>query len=74
VPPVARERVPVRSEDKLEEDFEMEDVNPLVTEIAERAGRSATAWQAHPQILAEVVTVRDLVRLVSGQPPRARAV
>lgn len=67
-------RVPVRPGDKLDDDFEIEDVNPLATEIAERAGRSATVWQAHPQILAEVVTVRDLVRLVSGQPPRAPAV
>jgi hypothetical protein len=67
-------RVPVRPGDKLEEDFEIEDVEPLATGVAERAGRSAMAWQAHPGILADVVTVRDLVRLTSGQPPRAPAV
>lgn len=66
-----RARVPVRAEDSLDDDFGIEDVEPLATAVAERVGRSARAWQIRPSVLDDVTTVRGLVRLVSAQPSRA---
>jgi hypothetical protein len=61
-------RVPVRPNDDLEEDFEIEEVDVLATAVAKRAGRSTRAWERTPSVLDEVVTVADLVRVVSRQP------
>ena len=61
-------RVPVRAEDDLEDAFDLEDLEPLATAIAWRAGRSARAWQVAPELLDEVHTVRDLVHLIARQP------
>jgi len=61
-------RVPVRPNDDLEDDFEIEYVDVLATAVAERAGRSARAWERTPSILDGVLTVADLVRVVSRQP------
>ena len=66
-------RVPVRPEDDLEDDFDIEDPESLATSIAWRAGRSARAWQVEPALLADLRTVRDLVNLVARQPSLAAA-
>lgn len=66
-------RVPVRADDDLANVFDIDDVEPLATAIAWRAGRSARAWQVAPELLDHVRTVRDLVSLIARQPALAAA-
>lgn len=59
---------PVRATDNLYDHFGAcdEDVDDIVTRIAERAGRSMDGWEENP--VREVQTVLDVVTFLQNQP------
>ena len=71
---VRRRHVPIRPADRLLEDLEIddEDLEDLAVRAATRAGRATSDWQSNP-LNGSVVTVGDLVRLISLQPRVAAA-
>lgn len=72
---VASPSVPIRSLDRLVEDLRLgvEDLDDLVDEVSELAGRSTDDWEKNPYF-GKVETVGDLVRFTMVQPSSNKSV